>query len=375
MGSENRILTRGAALRGALAGVCFFVLLDTGLFRSGLYSSNLEPDSTTGRQENLIWLEKQRQPKSGPRILVAGDSRMSLQMRLANGLIARAGLTAGNLAVPGTNPRCWYYALRDVDPTAQRYRAIVLPVDDYDDEDTAEDLADKMSDLRYLAVRLRWGDFLDFPLSFRSPMSRWQALRATLFPGVVYADDLQAFLSNPVERIEKVRQVRTDFPQWADNYLGPTGSLQGLAVDWAAGKITFPAGLEVWEQGAIRDKLLLPPVPQIGRTAEYRRKWFGRILERYRGTGTRILFLRLPRGPIVRPDNVAKKSSTIREFASPPYVLLCNERRFEELERPELFNDPLHLNATGCERFTTLLVEEVIRQLREHRLVRPRGDT
>jgi len=45
------------------------------------------------------------------------------------------------------------------------------------------------------------------------------------------------------------------------------------------------------------------------------------------------------------------------------------------LERPELFNDPLHLNATGSERFTTLLIEEVIRVLREHGLAKPRGQT
>ena len=67
--------------------------------------------------------------------------------------------------------------------------------------------------------------------------------------------------------------------------------------------------------------------------AAFRRKWFGRLLDRYRGTPTKVVFLRLPRGPSPRPDNlVQKKSSSIREFAARPGVLLVDEHAFDSLE-------------------------------------------
>ena len=43
-----------------------------------------------------------------------------------------------------------------------------------------------------------------------------------------------------------------------------------------------------------------------------------------------------------------KKSSSIREFAARPGVLLVDEHAFDSLERPELFKDAFHLNNAGC---------------------------
>jgi hypothetical protein len=94
--------------------------------------------------------------------------------------------------------------------------------------------------------------------------------------------------------------------------------------------------------------------------AEFRRLWFGRILDLYRGSPTRIIFLRLPRGAVPRPANlVEKKSSSIRGFASRPHVTLCRENDFEFLERPEFYKDGLHLNREGIARFSPKLAEEI----------------
>jgi lysophospholipase L1-like esterase len=107
-----------------------------------------------------------------------------------------------------------------------------------------------------------------------------------------------------------------------------------------------------------------PPAPQTGRLAAFRRAWYGRIFDRYRGSRTKIVFVRLPRGPIPRPDGlVRKKSSTIREFASRPNVLLCDEHAFDSLEHPELFRDGMHLNRAGVARFSPMLAEDTSRML------------
>jgi hypothetical protein len=118
-----------------LAGFLLWLLLDAAIFRSDLYPSILEPESAAGNFELLFWNEMHRKPTGHPEIAGIGDSRLPLLPRVANELTPRTGYTFTNVGVPGTSPRCWYYRLRDLDPAAQRYAAIVFAVDSYDDED------------------------------------------------------------------------------------------------------------------------------------------------------------------------------------------------------------------------------------------------
>ena len=78
-----------------------------------------------------------------------------------------------------------------------------------------------------------------------------------------------------------------------------------------------------------------------------------------------MVFIRLPRGPVPRPDNlVQKKSSSIREFAARPGVLLLDEHAFDSLERPELFKDAFHMNNAGASLLSARLAQEVGKLLR-----------
>ena len=93
--------------------------------------------------------------------------------------------------------------------------------------------------------------------------------------------------------------------------------------------------------------------------AGYRRRWLGAILARYRGSRTRIIFVRLARGPVVRPGLSSDPASSIREFAARGDAVLIDEHRFDILERPELFLDALHMNQQGAVQFSTMLASEV----------------
>src|SRR5262249_28448127 len=101
--------------------------------------------------------------------------------------------------------------------------------------------------------------------------------------------------------------------------------------------------------------------PQTGKVAAFRKAWIGRIVERYRGSRTRIIFVRLPRGPIPAPDGLVQtKSATIRDFAGrEPNLMLCPEHALDSLEQPELFKDAVHLNRAGIARFSPMLAEQV----------------
>jgi hypothetical protein len=287
---------------------------------------------------------------------------MGILPRLANE--HSVGYWFASIAIGGSTPRCWYYFLRDTDPTARRYAAVVVPVNDYDLRDVPENLRERLLDVNFVIGHLRLGDLLEFSRSYARPANQWTAFRDGLFKGLVYKRDFQEFLLNPAARLEHVRTMREGSAGWAYNFVPENHSLAGLSVDWAAKKIRFPNGLTDAQRDLVRGVLLRPEVPQTGANAAYHREWFGRILDRYRGSGTKVIFVRLPRAPVLPPDLPPPSSSSpLRAFASEPGVVLLDEHRFDELERPELFGDPLHLNGEGILRFSRILAEEVRRIL------------
>jgi hypothetical protein len=265
--------------------------------------------------------------------------------------------------IAGSSPRTWYYMLRELDPTHRRYRAVVLAMDDYDDEDGSVGPEDDIRDLHYVIARLRLSDTLEFARSFHDPALQLKALRAALFKGIVYQNDIQAFLTHPVERIRYVELCKRGFAEWTYNYHETTRSMAGLKIDWSTLTATFPPDMDEDQRGTV-GILTRKPEPQTGRVAAFRRVWLGRICDLYRFSSTKVIFIRLPRGPIPRPEGlVQKKSAAVRELAARPNVVLAYEHAFESLERPELYRDGMHLNREGIERFSVMLAEEVGRIL------------
>ena len=345
------------ALVSALLG---FFLIDAAIFRSSFYPSILDPESTAGRLENIQYMEMHRRPSQHFQVLAFGDSRMGFLPHLVNDAGRETSVEFASVAVPGSSPRCWYYQLRDLDPEANRYRALILPVDDYDDEDQMVDPSDYVVDVNYLIGRLRLSDVFDFSGSFGTWENRWKALRGTLLKSTVYKSDFQAFLLAPADRVKKVRLFRSGYESWYGGFSGDDGTLDGLEVNWEAASVKAPPDATPAQEKVIRDVYLRPPAPQNGRLASYRRLWFGRIIDRYRGTATQVFFFRLPRGPIPRPDWMVKKqTSSIRELAARPNVTLLDEHTFESLERTGLFKDPLHLNSEGMKLFSRMLADQV----------------
>ncbi len=348
-----------------ILGIAGLFALDALIFRSGLYTSVLEPDSSTGVFELVLRREQQAQPWYGRNLVVTlGDSRFAYYPRVANEQTPATGIGFRHAGVAGTDARAWYYMLRDLDPTRERYRAIVLGVDDYDDEDGAYDIGDDLATLHYVAARLRLSDVIPFSLSFHNPGSRWEAFRGSLLKGIVFQRDILAFLSHPRKRIADIELDASGFEEWTYGYVDSDRNVVGLKIDWNTLTATFPP-----DSDALRDQMnrfvLYRAYPQTGLHAAFRRQWFGRLLDRYRGTSTKVIFVRLPRGPVPRPNYlVHKMSSSIREFAARPGVLLVDEHAFESLETPELFKDAFHLNNAGCSRLSVRLAQEIAKLLR-----------
>jgi len=342
-----------------LAGAALCALFDALVFRTRFYTRILDPQTSTGSFEFTLSNEAARDYWARP-VLILGNSIIvqGFSPRLANWLQLAHGYQFSSVAVPANWERCWYYLLRDLDPNRTRYSVIVVPMESYDDRDLhGDDLADLIMDAHFLAVRLRLFDVPEFAASFRGLERRLEALRLTLLKGMVYRNDLQAFLAHPRDRIASVKTWRR-YGDW-DTYLydGLDLTVAGLSVDWSKGAISFPRSLSTYDRQIIRNDLLEPVPPQRGYLGEYRRRWLGRIVARYQGTSTRVLFVRPPFNAIPRryaPPVTGR--SAVRELASQPGVFLMDEHAFDEFERPELFYDLHHLNAPGRAQFTTKFV-------------------
>src|SRR5260370_24453708 len=100
---------RAAAILLAVAG---FLSLDGLVFRTGLYTSILEPDSSTGTFEQILRREQRAQSKFGANLIVTlGDSRFAYYPRVANQHSAENGFFFRQPRVAGTDAPTWYYML------------------------------------------------------------------------------------------------------------------------------------------------------------------------------------------------------------------------------------------------------------------------
>jgi hypothetical protein len=343
-----------------LAAPLIFFALEALIFRTGVYLPYLEPFSMAGNLQGRLGDEEKRFYAGSHEVIAVGDSRMGLRARAANQLTAETGYTFATIAVPGTTPRCWYYMLREVDPHANRYSAVIIPVNDYDD---SQDGAGRLLDLNYLVPILRYSDIPEFTLSFDNWKARWLAVRGSLLKGFFFKNDFQDFLVNHKPRMERLRWDRENGAASAYNGDWGARNVAGLSVDWKVGKIpSYPSWMDANKRQETNDTLL-PPFMPISDGGAYDRKWFGKIIDRYRGTHTRIIFIQLPRGPFVRPWPLWPHRGPIRRFAAEGTILSADPHAFDSVERPDLFGDAAHMNQPGAERFSVLLAREVRRLL------------
>jgi hypothetical protein len=342
-----------------LAAILFFGCLEALIFHSGLYASLINPDSGAGWVESLLRNEIRRAKPNRNQVLAVGNSRMALLPRVVNEMKGQTGYTFASIALGGTSPRGWYYELRAVDPSARAYAAIVIPSDDYDELDGFKDLADRETDPYYLVNLLRLRDLLDFPRSYRDNKLKWRAAESILLKGLFYKRDILDFLANPAQRLAQVRLFRQGTADWVYGYKGEPANLTGLTVDWDRKVAHFPDGLTAYQRGFINDSLFTPLPPDREHNTVYFRYWFGRIVDRYRDSGTKIILLRVPRAPVSPPYHSPKRDSSIRQLASRPNVIVLDEHLFDELERPEFFFDAIHLNGDGMMKFSRILAIDV----------------
>lgn len=346
-----------------VAAIAFFTAFEGLVFHTGFYPAIVEPESTTGYMEIQLRNEIRRPKPNHNQILAVGHSRMSLLPRVVNEDEPGTGYTFASIALGGTAPRTWYYELRAVDPNARNYAAIVIPSDDYNEPDSYDRLSERESDLHYLIARLGLGDLLEFPWTYQNPWLQWKIARGLILKGTIYKEDFLAFIEDPAARVEKARYYASNSAGWYYVYGGRDDSLAGLQIDWQHKKIQFPARVPENLREDVQGELFPVLPPDQGRRTAYLRYWYGKIIDYYRGSNTKLIFMRVPRAPISPPDEPTKRDSAVRQIASQPNAIVLDEHTFDRLEHPDLFWDGWHLNREGMQQFSRLLAAEVRRVL------------
>jgi hypothetical protein len=238
---------------------------------------------------------------------------------------------------------------------------IVLPVTDYADADAMEapdaDIeADRDMDLNRLIVRLRLSDLFSFPFSYRDPAKKMWAFEGTAFKGSVYSQDVQEFLDDPAARLRKVELFDQGSRQWLDDYAGRDGSLEGLSYDPARRAFTFPSSMNAAERKALANRFHPERMQVEGYRRGYRERWLGGIIDHYKATGARIVIFRMPVRPLPLHASVSLNGvSFVQQARRNPQVTVLDENLFGDLERPDMFFDPYHLNRRGRVEFTQRL--------------------
>ncbi len=342
------------------AAFAIFAIVDFAAFRTPLYRGVLDPNSSTGSFEAAIAGFRDFRSDRRTDVLVLGDSRIysGLDPKAAS---AASGLRFLNGGVPGTTPRCWPFFVRAIDPHADRFRAVVIPVDTYGDDDSAIgslDGDDRPMDLRYVVFQTRLSDLPKLAGSFSDPRERVEYGIDLFWRAVELRDDFQALAGDPLARVAALKKGIGDaYDPLAAH--ARTESLAGLRADFANDTLVYPPGMPADQQQAIATQVL--HVPQARPSyAIYRQQWLEPIAAAYRAAGVPVLFVRIPTRPVHRTNRDIPRGSLVA-IANAQGAHLIPAAPYLALERPRLFADEDHLNRAGSLLFSRQLGEDVKR--------------
>ncbi len=357
--SARRVPHGWLRVAAALAAAAIVVAAgDAALFRTPAYHAILAPASSAGSFEATVARLRAYAADPARDVVVLGDSRIFEGLMPPVAAADARGLRFVSAAIPGTTPRCWPFLLRAIDPDARRFRALVIPVDTYADDDSAigsADMNDRPFDLHYVVYQIGLADAWPLAATFSDPREKLGATLDLWLRAPLLREDVQSLVADPQARVAALARERAG--------LAPLGTLaaqartlHGLRADFARGVLNFPPGIDSAERRAL-ERQVLPVIEPSPQYAAYRREWLGAIVDRYVAAGTSVVFVRIPTRPLHRTP-AGGPSGTLIEFARAG-ARLVPQAPYVALERPELFADHDHLNVAGATQFSRMLGRDV----------------
>jgi hypothetical protein len=348
--------------------LCTFLVLDNLVFRSCVYSWIQNPDSLSGQLYNEIYYERAR-PQSGKKeILVTGNSRIDWAFWPYSYNVSHptAPFRFIRAAVAGTYEKMWYFILNIVDPRHNRYSAVVIPVASYRVDTSPVDQENAYIDVQMLGQVLSVPSWTELINSFSDDNDRRRAIRSAVLSSDGFSDDVQNLFAHPFHRIVQLVLRKYAGSRWQDDWSGMVGTMEDFRFDPEIGHIVaFPKSFNLFVQKETAREFQRPSpedaVRFTDRNATYQARWLNKIIDLYKESDTRLIFLQTPRSPIPLPARGPIESAPDLRFLlhTRSNVIFVDEDAFIELEQPRYFYDSIHLNADGRNIFTKQLGDRV----------------
>jgi len=203
-----------------------------------------------------------------------------------------------------------------------------------------------------------WRELIE---SYSNPDVRAKVILGAVVSSHLYAVDIQDLLLHPMKRYEGLTWTKSVARTFLYNFDGFEGDMTTLDVDRSTGKVRhFPEHLDPFRraqaEGCFREPspTLTPIWTQ--RYHAFRTRWFERIVDYYRGSSTKVIFVQVPRWPMDAPLlRTLPNAPDLRddERIRAPNVVFVDEHLAEDLEEPRYFYDMFHVNKLAREAFTT----------------------
>lgn len=330
----------------------------------------VKPDSTMGWAEQMQGVVLHQIVPGKKNVIVIGDSRVSegFSAVLANKMSGRSDINFIQAGIPGTTPRVWYYFLKKVDPDHRLFAAVVLMTPRFDDDNDSGDLTNNAIDLTYLTPIT---DFRDIPAianSFTGLREKIHAVGTLLMPLMTAREDLFDFVQNPGARLRDAQAYHGHFSEWLLAYRAPAISVPALDANqlktFDVATLNRPAAISAEIKTYIDSVLSNPPGVSPAHSTAYRTLWYGKIADEYAAAQAPLLVFQVPRGPYEQfSARQVRSDSGLSALAREKRVTLLDPHPFEMIERPQYFQDALHVNGSGQVMMTEALTPLVAQQI------------
>jgi hypothetical protein len=364
-------LLYGYAVVRALASVALaallFLVFDAAVFRSGFYLRYAEPFSTLGMLRFASNFVDQVERWSGAKpVLVIGDSRVTEGFSVLDASFEayRLGgrLRFANGGVAGMPIKTAYYFTRWIDPRATRFRAIVMVIGSYIEDDFSPPNCEY--ELPYLHQLVTPLDIPWLIQGCTEPEILTKTAWVTAISALNFRLDFAAFLKNIPGRIAATRYLAEHGAEIGLTELGHQKTLAGLRADDKT--IDWPPGADEETKQKIAGYVNALRHPEAylpsERQAVERMRWLPRIVDRYHAAGVPVILVRHPRGPLHHHIPTEYIGPVIASLGDK--VMIVPPETFRFLEQPQFYYDSLHLARPGRILFSEQLAREVAARLK-----------
>jgi hypothetical protein len=351
--------------------IAFFLLCDTVIFRSNIYTRFLKGNSV-GTLAFRVGFQRDTAIVPGSKtLLLVGNSQLQrgFSQTLFEQQFGNSGVKLERLDASKTYEEVWYYALKYADPNHDKYNAILITLPDYKVEPfSGFGQSENYEMATFLAPFIDLRDWVRVLKDYEDTTQRRRAARLALLASHRYSLDLQDFLMHPLSRIQEYRYRNEKGNDWQIDPPFVAGEWRQLGIDHG-NVIDCPAPYNHFD--CVGAEAALQPIPAdyaasaTAHNTEYEKKWLGKIVDMYKGSRTHLIFVQMPRWPTTMPEREPIPGAPdIRDFfAGVPNVTFLDPDLLARFETPTLMYDHAHVSMAAIPGMTETLGAAIVKTM------------